>query len=388
MPVELARELVRIPSENPPGDERAVAAFVHDWFAERDVPVHLIESPEAARPSVAAVIGEGTPQLALNAHTDVVPADDPTAWTHDPFDAVVEDGRLYGRGSADTKASLAIAMRVAEAVRPAIEADELPGSLVVHAPAGEETGYPGTAALIEAGFGGDLAIVLEPTACRVATSAKGVATFRLHVDGRASHASRPDDADSAVDALRVLLDAVERYDATLRERSDPLVGRSYATVTEVAAGLEQNLAVVPDHGHLLLDRRLLPGESLATVEEELDDLAREVVDAGVSLERELVQLYEPAAVAPDHPLADVLRHHGRVVAGASGAPYGLEAATDARSFVAEGIDAVVWGPGRLAEAHTVDESIAVTAIERGYEVLRRSAREVLADPSFVDGVSS
>ena len=99
---------------------------------------------------------------------------------------------------------------------------EFDGSLVVQAPMGEETGDPGTRALLDAGHGGDCAVVLEPTGLRVATAAKGVATYRIGVDGVASHASRPDQGRNAVDAAR--LDRVPLVSDPDRQEPDPVRG--------------------------------------------------------------------------------------------------------------------------------------------------------------------
>lgn len=376
-PVELTQELVGIPSANPPGDELACARFIHEWCAEHGLEARLIDRPSSDRPSVAARVGEGSPVVVLNGHTDVVPAGDTEAWRYHPYEAVVDDGRLYGRGAADMKAGLAVAMTVADELSDPIESGELSGSLIVHAAAGEETGYPGTETLIEAGYGGDMAIVLEPTDFRVATSAKGVATFRFETTGRSAHASRPEDGDNAIDGLRRLIDALDGYDEDVRQRVDPLVGRGYATVTEVRAGIESNMAVIPDRAALLLDRRMLPGETLETVEDELVELQHEVT--GTNIERSLVAYYEPAAIDPDHRLANVLRRHTAEFVDVSTDPWGLEAATDARSFIAAGTDAVIWGPGSLEQAHTVDEMIDIDDITLGVKLLSHAVAELLAN---------
>jgi succinyl-diaminopimelate desuccinylase len=375
----LAADVVRIESENPPGDERPCAEFVVEWFRERGIDAALVVPDGLAdRPSAVAAVGEGSPRLVLNAHTDVVPAGDPERWSHDPYAGVVEDGRLYGRGSADTKTGLALAMLTARDLASSIR-NEFGGSLVVQAPMGEETGDPGTRALLEAGYGGDCAVVLEPTGLRVATAAKGVATYRIDVDGVAAHASRPDQGRNAVDAARRVLDALDDYDARLRERSHPLCGRAYATVTALEVGTDANMAVVPERATILLDRRLLPGESEADAAAELDDvLGRVEREAGVETDCALVQSYAPASVPADDPLAARFRRLSAERADVPTEPFGLEAATDAREFVADDTPAVVWGPGDLAQAHTVDESVALAEATAGLDVLERASCELLA----------
>jgi succinyl-diaminopimelate desuccinylase len=377
----LAAELVRIETGNPPGNERPCAEFVAGWFDERGIDATLLEVPSAERPQAVAEVGdrEDGPTLVLNGHTDVVPAGDPDAWTHDPYAGAIEDGRLYGRGSADMKTGLALAMLTARGLAPEIESGALDGSLVVHAAMGEETGDPGTASLLEAGYGGDAAVVLEPTGFRVGTRAKGVATFRVGVAGAAAHASHPDEGTNAVDAARPVLDAIDEYDARLREREDDLVGRAYATVTELSAGTDSNMAVLPDRAELLLDRRILPDERFEDVAAELDELFAGVErEAGVDVDRELVMHYDSAGIADGSPLAERFRRLSAERADAPTEPWGMEAATDAREFVKQGTEAVIWGPGDLSRAHAVDECIDLDEAALGLDILKTATREILS----------
>ena len=381
----LASRLVQIPTENPPGDERPGAEFVVEWFEDEGIDATLVETPDSDRPNAVAEVGDRTGDdsetttLVLNGHLDVVPAGDPDQWTHDPYGGEIVDGDLYGRGSADMKTGLAVAMLTARDLAAEIESGDLDGSLVVHAAVGEETGDPGTRTLIEAGYGGDRAVVLEPTNFRVATSAKGVSTFRVGIDGTASHASHPDQGTNAIDRARPLLDAIDDYDERLREREDPLVGRAYATVTELEAGTDSNMAVLPERAELLLDRRVLPDETFEQVERELDDLLAAVErDAAVETDRSLVMHYASASIPDDHPLATRFRDLSTALAGAPDEPWGMEAATDAREFVAADIPAVIWGPGHLSQAHTADERIDLDDAALGLDILKRAARDLLS----------
>ncbi|WP_290812897.1 M20 family metallopeptidase [Halovivax sp.] len=394
----LASDLVSIPTENPPGNEAAGAEFVREWLADEGIDADLVEEPDPDRPQVGATIGTGEPRVVLNAHLDVVPAGDPDAWSVDPYGGVVRDGRLYGRGSADVKTGLAIGMLVARDLAPDLESDALAGSLVVHAPMGEETADPGTSTLLERGYGGDLGIVIEPTDFRVATATKGLAVYRLVVRGEATHASHPDEGANAIDASRRVLEAIDAYDRELRGGPDSLCGPALATVTEIEAGTDSNLAVVPDRSELVLDRRVPPGESIESVDEEVEALTSDLAaDEGVDAEWTRIQAYEPSSIPVDHPLAETLRGRSAAIpadgrteettgdgAGEDGdrrvgEPWGIEAATDARNFVNDaGIPAVTWGPGRLEEAHTVDESIALADAARGRAILEEALRELLA----------
>ena len=378
----LAATLVRIETENPPGNERPAAEYVHEWFGHHGIDSTLLTDPDPERPQVGARVGDGGPTLVLNGHTDVVPAGDHDEWSYPPYDGVVDDGRLYGRGSVDMKTGIAVAMLTALELREDLESEELDGSIVVHAAMGEETAAPGTRTLLEAGFDGDMGIVLEPTECRVATSAKGLAWYELSWPGEPSHASRPDQGHNAIGDLPAVLGAVDAYDARLRDRTDPLCGQAYATVTRVLAGEGTNRAVLPDRGSLVLDRRILPGESVSDVDSEVAALAEAVErDHDIALSWERTETYASASIPTDHPLAETVREHAAAVAGAPEEPWGIEASTDVRNFVNDaGIPAITWGPGSLEQAHTVDEYVDLPAAEAGLEALRRAARDLLSGP--------
>jgi len=373
----LVAALVRIESENPPGNEGEVARFVHGWFADRDVDAELLQEPYPDRPQVAARVGSGDPTVVLNGHLDVVPAGDPDAWTHSPYAGERVDGRVVGRGSADMKGGLAIGMLAAR--RLAAELDSGDGTVVFHGAVGEETGDPGTKALLEAGYDGDYGVVLEPTDFRVATSAKGLVCYEIGVTGESSHASRPDQGENAILAARPVLDAIEAYDRRLRHRVDPLVGSAYANVTHFEAGVGGNLGVLPGEASLVLDRRVLPGESIAEVEREVAALLDDVRSSeGVETTFEEVQRYEPAAVPVDCEVAETFRELTRTRRGDVEAPWGIEAATDVRNLVNDaGMEAITWGPGRLAQAHTVDESVAIDDVAVGLAILLDGVRSLL-----------
>ncbi|WP_135821565.1 M20 family metallopeptidase [Halostella litorea] len=375
----LIAELVAIETENPPGNEGPCARFVADWFEERGIDASLVFEPDEDRPQAVATVGDGDPTVVLNGHLDVVPADEPGEWAHDPYDPTVEDGRMYGRGTVDMKAGIAIAMLTAERLRDELESGSLDGSVVVHAAMGEETGDPGTKSLLDAGYDGDYGVVLEPTGMRTATSAKGLGWYEVTVGGEASHASRPDQGSNAVRNAEPVLDAIAEYDAELRERVDDLVGPAYATVTAFEAGVGSNRGILPGAAHITLDRRVLPDESIEAVDREVADLLAAVErEHGVEVTWERDTTYESAAVPVDSPLAETFRAHSAEIAGVAPDPYGIRAATDVRNFVNDaGMEAVTWGPGSLARAHTRDEFVELDAVETGLEVLEAATRDLL-----------
>lgn len=329
---------------------------------------------------MGARVGTGRPSLVLNGHLDVVPAGDADEWTYPPYDGVIEDGRLYGRGSVDMKAGVAIAMLTAHTLRAEIGNGDLEGSIVVHAAMGEETADPGTRELLDAGFDGDVGVVLEPTEYRVATSEKGMAWYEVSWPGEPAHASNPDRGKNPIDTVRPVLAAVYDYDARLRERHDPLCGQPYATVTQIGAGMGSNKAVLADRAAITIDRRIIPDETIDDVDAEFDRLVADLNrDHGLDATWERAETYSSAEISPDHPLADVFREHATAVGDADPAPWGIRASTDVREFINHaGTPAITWGPGSLAQAHTVDEYIDLEEAQAGQEILERAARSILS----------
>jgi succinyl-diaminopimelate desuccinylase len=373
----LAADLVGIETENPPGNERACAEYIYEWFTERNIEADLVREPDEDRPQVAATVGSGEPTLVLNGHIDVVPAGDRGAWSRDPYSGDIEGGTLHGRGSADMKTGVAVGMLAAADLAEEIASGDLDGSLVVQAVMGEETAEPGTKTLLEQGYNGDYGVVLEPTEMRTATSEKGLAWYEVTVEGEPSHASRPDQGSNAVLNAEPVLAALQDYDSRVREREHGLLGQAYATVTGFEAGTKEN--VVPERATMVVDRRFLPDESAEAVDDEIAALLAEVEDDhGVTTDWERTRTYESAEVSADSRLAETLRAHSTEAAGVPDEPWGVTASTDVRNFVNDaGIEAVTWGPGPLDQAHTIDEHTDLDEAATALTVLKRTARDLL-----------
>jgi len=188
--IRTVQELVRIPSVNPPGNEKPVAEYLLKLLSDWGFETNRIDEPDPGRPQVLARLsGSGKrPPLILNGHMDVVPEGNQSQWVDDPFSGLLRDGRIYGRGSSDMKGGIAIALEAARVIRQS--GFQLKGDLILTFAMGEETGEPGTKSILEAaglteGFG----IVLEPTDFRVGVAEKGLAWFKVTITGRPVHCS-------------------------------------------------------------------------------------------------------------------------------------------------------------------------------------------------------
>ncbi|MFQ5921078.1 MAG: M20 family metallopeptidase, partial [Nitrososphaerales archaeon] len=279
--LQTASELVRIPSRNPPGEEKRCAEYIHSKLKEFGLETHLVKEPFSERPQVVALArGSGKETILLNGHMDTVPEGDPELWSADPFSGSVKDGFLYGRGSVDMKSALAIMMHLPKVI-------DLQGNLLLTFAVGEERAEPGTSTLLShIGRRFDLdvryGLVLEPTALSVATSQKGAAWFGIKVRGRAAHASTPEEGINAIEMAAEVMNAVNGYAGKISERKEKHGSADPPTcaVTMIRGGFKEN--VVPDSCEVVIDRRLVPGEASSSVEQEI----RSLLDA-LSMDYEL-----------------------------------------------------------------------------------------------------
>jgi succinyl-diaminopimelate desuccinylase len=371
-------ELVSIPSVTGQDPERAIVAHIQSLLDGIGAETTSIEV-EPGRPSLAAVLpgsGEG-PRLVLNGHMDTVPPDDPELWSVDPFGGEEREGAIWGRGSVDMKGGLVTQIACARALAAV---PERKGTLVLHFAMGEETGEPGTLALLEAGFGGDFGITTEPTNLEVAIAQRGCATFRLRLHGLSAHAASPEAGRNPIRALPDLLIALDAYNERLAEKSHPLFGSVTATPTTLHAGVQHN--AVADLLTLIVDRRLLPGETRDAALAELWELVSSALDPGLGLEWDLEpngnHYFQPAEIPEDSPFAARVLSQVEAVTGTRPPYIGTAYGSDVRNLVNDaGIEAVTFGPGRVEDCHCPDEHLALSDLRQAALVVTRVAHDIL-----------
>lgn len=375
--VDVLRTLVQTRSVNPGVYEAEMAQRVAGWLAPTSAEVHFVEM-FPGRPSVAAVVGSGRgPRLVLNGHMDTVAIDDLAEWDSDPFAGDVRDGYVYGRGACDMKAGLAVQIAVAHHVSRL--ADQLDGTLVLHFAAGEECAEPGTLSLVERGFGGDFGIVTEPTELKVAVAERGLGHYRVHIKGRSIHASRAHLGLNPVPKLRQVLDVIEAYDLDVKQKTHPLLPGGSCTPTVVRAGVKEN--AVADYCELLLDRRLLPGETIDGELSELRSRLGAIQSDDPEFAFELTRFeygFEPAEIDHDSPFARSVADAVLEATGVRPEIYGTPYSSDVRTLVNDaGIEAITFGPGNVDECHCANERVLIRQLEQAAEVTAKVARDLL-----------
>ncbi|MFN2389490.1 MAG: M20 family metallopeptidase [Actinomycetota bacterium] len=360
--VDRLQTLVRTPSENPPGNEAAVADLVAGYCRDLGLDVALHEA-EPGRPSVVARwTGAPGPTLAYCSHIDVVPVGDPAAWDRDPFSGAIEDGVLHGRGACDAKGPVAAALEAVAMLRSA--GFEPAGTFELELVADEETmGFKGAGYLVERGIvHPDVAVVGEPTSLRLVRAQRGACWFRIATRGRATHGSAP---ERGVSAIRHMSEIVLRLEETLPDVTHPVLGAPSINVGTIRGGQKVNM--VPDACVAEVDRRTVPPETKASVQASIEaaiDLARTRfpdIDADV----ELAFFAGPFEVDEGSPVVSAV---AAAIEDATGAPAelaGFRGASDARFLADAGAAVVVCGPGDIRLAHSVREHIDLAELERG-----------------------
>jgi len=370
--IRYLREYIAIPSVNPmrrtdqdPAivGERRYAEHMREQLRRLGLDAELIGDP--ARPSVVAhaTVPDAGETLLIASHLDTVPVD---GMEIPPFDPRVADGRVFGRGSCDTKSGMAALVAALERV---LAQGTLRRNVIVVGEADEELASSGVNDVI-AHLGAhppDWVIATEPTELRVVTRHKGIVHARLRASGVACHSSEPARGRSAVVALCRTVLALEDLARGLGRDLDPGLGPGTLSVGQIRRGTATN--IVPDDAWLLLDRRCLPGEDETSVRAELEGmLAKHALD---DVRVEWCSLEKASLATPEEDPSVLAVQAALRVAALDTTPASVAFGTDAGVFSAHGIPGVVFGPGSIAQAHTAREWVAIDQVEAASAIFER-----------------
>lgn len=367
---ELLQELVRIPSVNPQGDpgtphvgEGPIAQFLGDYMVGLGMEVEL-QFAEKDRPNVIGRLKsrESKYHILLGPHTDTVSV---SGMTIEPFSGKVENGRIWGRGSSDTKGPMA-AMLIA--IQNIVNDKKIPQQTDIWFTGlmGEESGNDGIAYLVDSDFFKSKGVTVnfgiagEPTDLKIVNRHKGALWVRIRARGKSCHASRPELGENAIlkiqKAIRYVTDELPKITAHLK---DPALGGSSFNITTIKGGSKVN--IIPDICEIEVDHRSLPQEShdeiVATIRKSLPEFEVEIVSDRSGLN-----------TSPNDPfiekLSSVLLKQASGESKESllvGAPWFADCSVMAKG----GIPAIAFGPGSIQQAHTIDEFIEIKELEKG-----------------------
>ncbi|AWK85077.1 M20/M25/M40 family metallo-hydrolase [Azospirillum thermophilum] len=384
-------ELVKVPSDNPPGDCAAHAVRAAElleamgFTVERHpVPAETVRANgmiSATNLVVRHRFGDG-PVVALNAHGDVVPPGE--GWSADPYGAEVRDGFMFGRGVAVSKsdfATYAFALKALIASGAALK-----GSVELHLTYDEEAGGEiGPKWLIEQGISRPDYAICASFAYSVVTAHNGCLHLEVQVDGKSAHAARPDTGHDALEAATAILSALYAHRPELATRRSRVTGIESPTLVVglIDGGINTN--VVPDRVTFRLDRRMIPEENPAEVEAGLRRLIEQAAAGlpGIRVTVRRILLARPFAPVGDAPrLADLVARHAEAVLGVPVGQHGIPLYTDARHYSEAGVPTVLYGAGPRdlleANAHRADEKLKLDDLRKATLVVAAAVAELLS----------
>jgi acetylornithine deacetylase/succinyl-diaminopimelate desuccinylase family protein len=388
--VRFLQELVRVPTDTPPGNsaphaERTaelLAGFGYD--AERH-PVPEAEVRAYGLQSITNLIVRrrygGGRTIALNAHGDVVPPGE--GWTHDPYGAEIVDGRMYGRATAVSKsdfASYTFATRALESLGLALN-----GAVELHFTYDEEFGGElGPGWLLRQGLTQPDYLIAAGFSYQVITAHNGCLQMEVTVHGKMAHAAIPDTGVDALQGAVRILNALYAQNETYRAiRSQvPGINHPYLNVGRIDGGTNTN--VVPGKVVLKLDRRMIPEENPAQVEADVRRVIAEAAAGSPGIRVEIRRLLLAQAWKPDPrsaPLVQALQRHGEAVFGEPIPTSGTPLYTDVRLYGAAGVPAAIYGAGPRtvleSNAKRADEHLVLEDLRRATKVVARALLDML-----------
>ena len=362
--ITLLDDLVAIPSVNPafggPG-EWELGEFVKTWLMERGLQVTTQTVAERRENVIARCGSRDKPTLLFDAHMDTVGVE---GWeSGSPYELLEREGRYYGRGACDTKASLAVFMELAATLARA--GDDAVYSLLFAATVDEENEQSGAYQLarLKDEYGVIGAVAGEPTRSNIVNQHKGVCRYRMTFDGKSAHGSTPELGENAIVKAS---DSIGRIQSLISEidlgPESEMLERATLNIGAIHGGIGFN--VVPDHCEFDIDRRLGVQETPEKARTELEAILSDIVGS------ELITMLERPPLVTDcgnwfsKAMLDAATSVDSTLSMDS-----VAYMTNAVAYSEMGIPALVFGPGDIAQAHKKDEFIRAGEMERSLAIL-------------------
>lgn len=379
-----SQDLIRIATENPPGNHyQECAERIRAELERLGLAYQIVEVPGfSARPryNLLSFHGEGRRTLYFHGHYDVVPAQN-----RGQFTPRNENGRLFGRGSADMKAAVAGMIYAAALVKES--AIPLNGRLGLCIVADEETGgQGGSRYLDEIGLLGKDAygmLTPEPTSGVVWNANRGAITLRISVKGKLAHVGLQHEGINAFErmldvarALQALKAEVEKRRTAYRIVPDEAAHSILMLGGRVEGGT--NFNVVPDECTFTVERRFNPEEDLDTEKARLLSVLEALRDQGIGMDVDVLQEASSSGVSEDHPVAHALAESVETVIGERPRFTMCPGLLEIRWYARRGIPAFAYGPGRLEVSHGPQESIEIERIYQHTLIYALTAARLLA----------
>ena len=373
--IKLTQDLIRINSENPPGNERLIAAFIKDYLCRLGLKSRIYEF-KAGRPNLIAYLkGQGKKSLLVTPHLDTVPSG--RSWKFDPFAAKIIKNRIYGLGATDCKCNIA---SIIESINSLLEEGVvLPYNLIFAATADEESGsICGLIPLLNKGiFKPDAALVLDADDFEIIIAQKGLIHLKIRIKGKKAHGAYPDQGVNAIDMALAVIRKIKKQRFAYRKHK--YLKPPTVNLGTISGGDKVN--VVADWCEFELDFRFLPGMKAKRIIKGVKDILNQEARAasifnGVPLNAgriEVEGIQEPYDISEKHPLVNYLKDALRA-ARIKPIIKGSEGATVITFFQEKNIPAIATGFGVSSCAHIADEYVKINNLYKGTVALEKFLR--------------
>lgn len=353
--IKILQDVIQL--ETPNGNEEIVALYYKNLLEAHGIESELIQYADGRVNLVAELKGQEDGKiLAVSGHMDVVDAGNPDLWTYPPYGAEIHDGVMYGRGTTDMKAGLtALIIAMIELKE---SGQVFSGTVRLLACVGEEIGMLGSKQLTDLGYTEDIdgMIIAEPSTPYYNTKHKGSIQYQVIAHGRAAHSSTP---EKGVNTIQLINDFINKTNVKIDEAAataeNDMLGKMLNVFTMIEGGNQINS--VPEYTVLSGNARTIPEVGNDVVVGIFNDVIEDINANGQGmLELNLLQNNQYADGDNDSLLVDLIK-----VEDPQAENRGLSGATDGSNFtnVDKKFDFVIYGPGRIDSAHTIDESIEV-----------------------------
>ena len=394
--IEFLRQIVRVPSDTPPGHNNPPAEKAAELLTAKGYNVERFAVPEQrvrdyGMQSITNLIvrqkfGTGTgPTIALNAHGDVVPPGE--GWSFDPYGGEVRDGRMYARGVAVSKSDIAGFTFALDALKAAERAGaKLNGNVELHLTYDEEFGgLAGPGYLLEQKATKPDYVIGASFSYTIVTAHNGCLQFEVTVHGTATHGSMPETGHDALQAANAILSAIYGKLPDLAKIKSKVPGINTPTmlVGQIAGGTNTN--VVPGKVVMKMDRRLIPEENPAEVEAQVRAMIEGAVAGRTGIRVEIKRILLANALKPlpgNAKLVAALQKHGERIMGEPIPAIGVPLYTDARLYGEAGIPVVLYGAGPRtvpeSNAKRADENLLLEDLRKATQVVACAVADLLS----------
>lgn len=357
--VKLTRNLIRINSENPPGNEVIIAEFVKRHLEKSGLKTKVYEFKKNRTNVLAFLRGRSDTTLLVSPHLDTVPAG--KNWKHRPFSATIEKGRIYGRGATDCKCNLAI---VLEAIRSLCEEKIKPQcNLLFVASANEEAGSKyGLIPLLEKKIiSPDFALVLDSDEFNIVVAQKGLMHFKVKIFGKTAHGAYPERGINAIEISSRIICALKEN--KFKYKAHPLLKGPTVNIGKISGG--QKVNIVAGYCEFEVDLRYLPGMDK---DEIISKLKKIIAKFTKRFRIEFEDIQKPYTIDKKHPLVHSLTAAAKEI-GIKPQIKGSEGATVITFFRRHNMPAISFGCGNSGCAHTNDEYVQIDNLYKGAKIL-------------------